>query len=149
MKSQRAKKKLGGNRTGNVARASRFAFIVKMQELDAEPVKKVIRRKLVGEGPAGEEFSRHSLAWLEQARKHIPKFTASEETVERYTDRIYAVYERFLRTALRRDLRMADYAKRTALAIARASFCEVDDSVLDEAMGLIDARASPWGRVGR
>jgi len=59
-------------------------------------------------------------------------------------DQIYEVYERFLKTPLRRDLRMADYAKRVATAMARAGFSDVDDGVLVQAMGLIDEGLKTW-----
>jgi MoxR-like ATPase len=124
--------------------ASRFAFIVRVEELGPELVREVVRRKLTGEGSPGEEFSRRYQSWLEQARRYQPKLTASSEAVESYVDRIYEVYERFLKTPLRRDLRMADYAKRVAVAMARAGFSDVDDGVLVQAMGLIDEGLKTW-----
>jgi hypothetical protein len=124
--------------------ASRFAFIVRVEELGAELVKEVIKRKLLGEALAGEEFSKYCSPWLTEARKHKPKLTASEESVNRYRDQIYDVYERFLRTPLRRDLRMADYARRVAFAMARATFSNVDDTVLKEAMELINESLKSW-----
>jgi len=124
--------------------ASRFAFIVKVEELGAQLVREVIKRKLLGEGLAGEEFSKHYTPWLREARKHKPKLTASFEAVDSYTNQIYEVYQRFLKTPLRRDLRMADYAKRAPLAIARASFSDVDDKILKEAMELINESLKSW-----
>jgi hypothetical protein len=124
--------------------ASRFAFIVKAEELGEELVKEVVKRKLLGEGPAYGEFSKYYLPWLRKARKYNPKFTASKDALDNYVNRIYDVYERFLKTPLRRDLRMAEYAKRVPLAIARAKFSDVDDGVLADAMRLIDESLKSW-----
>jgi len=77
-------------------------------------------------------------------RKHQPKLTASEEEIDKYTNEVDSLIAQYLKTPLRRDLRMGDYAKRIPLAIARASFSDVDSRVLEEAIELMEACIAAW-----
>ena len=124
---------------------SRFALIVKAEELKAISRKALLKRKILGE-VAHSDLSRWHLPWLKEARKHFPKFAASEEEIEAYVDRVDKLIEEHLKTPLRRDLRMGDYAKRLPLAIARASFSDVNRDVLDKAVGLMEACVKAWQR---
>lgn len=54
------------------------------------------------------------------------------------------VIEKHKRTPLRRDMRMGDYAKRVPFAIARASFGNVDNKILEEAIQLVEDSISAW-----
>lgn len=124
---------------------SRFALIVKAEELEADLRKALLRRKLLG-GRADCDLSSRHLPWLREARKSHPRFTASEEQIERYVDRVDNLVGRYLKTPLRRDLRMGDYAQRVPLAIARASFSDVDGGVIDEALQLMEDCAAVWSQ---
>lgn len=124
---------------------SRFALIVKAEELEAHLRKALLKRKLLGEMPASE-LSRWYLPWLREARKHRPRFIASEEQIDQYIDKVDNLVGRYLKTPLRRDLRMGDYAKRVPLAIARASFSDVDNRALDEAVQLMEDCVAVWSQ---
>jgi hypothetical protein len=52
--------------------------------------------------------------------------------------------EQYLKTPLRRDLRMGDYAKRVPIAMARASFSHVDGLTLEKAAMLMEACIEAW-----
>jgi hypothetical protein len=108
---------------------SRFALIVKAEELEADLRKALLKRKLLGETPVSE-LSQWHLPWLREARKHRPKFVAPEEEIDEYINKVDNLVGRYLKTPLRRDLRMGDYAKRVPLAIARAGFSDIDSHVL-------------------
>jgi len=125
---------------------SRFALIVKAEELEASRRKGLLKRKLLG-GAAASELSKWHLPWLREARKHWPKFTAADSDIEAYVDRVDKIIEEHLKTPLRRDLRMGDYAKRVPLAIARASFSDVDGKILEKAIRLMEACVAAWGSV--
>jgi hypothetical protein len=124
---------------------SRFALIVKAEELEADLRKALLKRKLLGETPTSE-LSRWHLPWLREARKHRPRFIALEEQIDQYIDKVDNLVGRYLKTPLRRDLRMGDYAKRVPLAMARASFSDVDSQVLEEAIQLMEDCAAVWSQ---
>ena len=126
---------------------SRFALIVKAEELEAGLRKALLRRKLLG-GRADSDLSSWHLPWLREARKSHPRFTTSEERIERYIDSVDSLIGRYLKTPLRCDLRMGDYAKRVPLAIARAGFADVDDAVIDEALQLMEDCVAAWSLSG-
>jgi len=122
---------------------SRFALIVKVEELEAERRRDLLRRKLLG-GAETLEISEWHLPWLCEARKHQPKFVASESDIEAYVARVDKLIEQYLKTPLRRDLRMGDYAKRVPIAMARASFSDVDGLTLEKAATLMEACIEAW-----
>jgi len=122
---------------------SRFALIVKAEELRADLRKALLKRKLLGE-VSPSEFSKWHLPWLHQARKYQPKLNVSKQEIDKYIDRVDSLVGQYLKTPLRRDLRMGDYAKRVPLAIARASFADVDSRVLEEAIELMEACIAAW-----
>ena len=122
---------------------SRFALIVKAEELGADLRKALLKRKLLGKISASE-FSEWHLPWLRETRKYQPKLIASEEEIDKYINKVDSLVGQYLKTPLRRDLRMGDYAKRVPLAIARASFSDVDSTVLEEAIELMQACIAAW-----
>jgi DNA replicative helicase MCM subunit Mcm2 (Cdc46/Mcm family) len=122
---------------------SRFALIMKAEELEASRRKALLRRKLLGE-TAASELSQQLLPWLRQAKNHHPRFTASDKDIEAYVDRVDKLIEGYLKTPLRRDLRMGDYAKRVPLAMARASFSDIDNGTLKQASELMESSISAW-----
>jgi len=122
---------------------SRFAFIVKAEGLEADRRKALLKRKFLGETVTSEYTKRH-LHWLREARRHHPKIVASEDEIDRYIEKVDKLVEEYLRAPLRRDLRMGDYAKRVPMAIAKASFSDVDGKILDEGIQLIKNCIAVW-----
>jgi len=124
---------------------SRFALIVKAEELEADRRKRLIMRKVIGEATESSSSSRLHLTWLQEARKFQPRFVASDEDITRYIDKIDGIIEQYLSTPLRRDLRMGDYARRIPVAIAKARFSDVDGEILKEAGQLMEDCVVGWG----
>ena len=122
---------------------SRFALIVKAEELDADRRKALLKRKLLDETLA-PELTRWHLPWLREARKHCPKIVASDEEINKYIDKVDNLIGKYVNTPLRRDMRMGDYAKRVPMAMARASFSDVDGKTLDEGVQLIEDCIAAW-----
>ena len=123
--------------------ASRFAFIIKAEELEASRRRALLKRKILGQATA-LELSKWHLPWLREARKHYPSFSVSDAEIESYVSRVDKLIEEHLKTPLRRDLRMGDYAKRVPLAMARASFSDVDGGILEEAIQLMESCVAAW-----
>jgi DNA replicative helicase MCM subunit Mcm2 (Cdc46/Mcm family) len=124
---------------------SRFAFIVKVEELDAERRKELIKRKLLGKAET-QQVSERLLSWLREAHKHHPKVTATESEIDAYSARVNKLIDQYMGTSLRRDLRMADYAMRIPVAMARATFSDVDGATLEKAATLMEAALEAWQR---
>jgi DNA replicative helicase MCM subunit Mcm2 (Cdc46/Mcm family) len=122
---------------------SRFALIVKVEELEADQRKKLLKRKLLGQ-EATSHLSQWHLPWLRESRKHCPRFVASESEIDAYVERIDGLIEQHQRTPLRRDSRMGDYARRIPAAIARASFSDMDSKILEEAAELMEDCVATW-----
>ena len=122
---------------------SRFALIVKAEGLEADRRKALLKRKFLGEATSSKYAWRH-LLWLREARKHHPKIIASDKEIDLYIDKADRLIEEYLKTPLQRDLRMGDYAKRVPIAIARASFSDVDGKILDESIQLIGDCIAAW-----
>ena len=64
--------------------------------------------------------------------------------IDDYLEKVNNLVEAHMRTPLRRDVRMGDYAKRIPFAIARASFGNVDSRILQEAIQLIEDSIAAW-----
>jgi hypothetical protein len=124
---------------------SRFAFIVKVEELEAERRKELIKRKLPGEAKT-QQVSEWHLPWLREAHKHHPKVIATESEIEAYSARVNKLIDQYMGTSLRRDLRMADYAMRIPVAMARATLSDVDGATLEKAAQLMEATLEAWQR---
>ena len=122
---------------------SRFALIVKADELEEVYRKELIKRKLLGYASDLDSAGGY-IAWLRESRKHTPKLTVSDEEIDSYVNRVNGIIERFINSPLRRDNRTADYAKRVAMSIARANFSDIDGRMLEEAAGLIEASIATW-----
>ena len=97
---------------------SRFALVIKADELDANHRRELIKRKLLGE-VATSDLSRWYLAWLREGRRHDPEWMVSETEIDSYASRINQLVQEYMKSPLRRDLRMGDYGRRMAVAIAR------------------------------
>lgn len=126
---------------------SRFALIVKAEELEAGRRKALLKRKLLGEA-AAPELSRWHLPWLREARRYYPGFAVSGEEIEAYVDRVDKLIEEHLKTPLRRDLRMGDYAKRLPNPLSPVIPCTQGlPAVTCFGQQLTSAFKSPFGRT--
>jgi len=122
---------------------SRFAFVIKAEELEMNHRTELIKKKLLGE-VAASDFAAYYHRWLLESRKHIPKWVASGAAIDNYVADVDRIIERYMSSPLRRDLRMSDYARRIASAIARANLSDVDDKVLEDAANLMEACVNAW-----
>lgn len=122
---------------------SRFALVVKADELNEAHRKELIKRKLLGYASDLDSTGGY-ITWLRESRKHIPKLMVSDGEIDSYVNRVNGIIERFINSPLRRDNRTADYAKRVAMSIARANFSNIDGRTLEEAAGLIEASIATW-----
>lgn len=122
---------------------SRFAFVVKAEGLEDDRRKALLKRKFLGEAVTVEHTKQH-LLWLRESRKHRPKIAVSEDEIDGYIEKVDKLVEKYLKAPLRRDLRMGDYAKRVPMAIARASFTDIDGKVLNAAIELMEECIAAW-----
>ncbi|RLF52219.1 MAG: hypothetical protein DRN19_01375, partial [Thermoplasmata archaeon] len=126
---------------------SRFALIVKTEEISEEDRKALFKEKFYGRSEVRIKSSYYD-QWLKVARDFIPEIKASERDVDRYIDKASRIVEIYQSTKLRRDLRMGDYIRRIPLSIARASFKDVDTDVLKESEEIIEESLSSWEEHG-
>ena len=126
---------------------SRFALIVKTEEISEEDRKALFKEKFYGRSEVRIKSSYYD-QWLKVARDFIPEIKASERDVDRYIDKASRIVEIYQSTKLRRDLRMGDYIRRIPLSIARASFKDVDTDVLKESEEIIEESISSWEEHG-
>ena len=54
------------------------------------------------------------------------------------------IVEKYYSTNLRRDIRMADYIRRIPFSIARSSFSNVNDEIIEEAGNIIYDSINSW-----
>lgn len=124
---------------------SRCALIVRVQNIGTEERLNLFQKKFWGKGELEENHEYYD-QWVRLARRHAPEITASEEMIQKYLEEMNQIVEKYYSTNLRRDLRMADYIRRIPLAIARASFGNVDDAVLKTASSIIHESIETWYR---
>lgn len=122
---------------------SRCALVVKVQNIGKEDRLNLFRKKFYGEGELKDKHEYYD-QWVKLARRFEPTITASGHHVERYLQEMNEVVEQYYHTTLRRDLRMSDYIRRIPLAIARASFSSVNDTVLEESEGIVKDSLKTW-----
>lgn len=121
---------------------SRFALIVKTEEISREDRIKLFKEKFMGmeERKGGKIFD----AWVRMARKFKPKIEADDRAIERYIREVDKIVEENYNTNLRRDLRMGDYMRRIPMSIARADFEDVDEEILDISREIIYDSIESW-----
>jgi len=122
---------------------SRCALIVKVQNISRKERLDLFHKKFYG---GGEVVTKHDYydQWVKLARTFEPKIIASEKNVKKYIKEIDEIVENYYNTSLRRDLRMADYIRRIPFAIARGSFSDVDNNVIDEAIEILKGSIESW-----
>jgi DNA replicative helicase MCM subunit Mcm2 (Cdc46/Mcm family) len=124
---------------------SRCALVVKVQNIDREERLELFKKKFYGNTEFKEKHDYYD-QWVKLARDFTPEIDATEEKIDEYIKTINNIVEDHYNTNLRRDLRMTEYIRRIPMAIARASFKNIDDSVIDESLDLIRQSIETWNK---
>lgn len=122
---------------------SRFAFIVRTENLTTEEKKRLFRGRFLGES----KLSEHSQLfdqWIKLARTQNPRLRASNGKINNFVREAVKIVDLHATTPLRRDLRMGDYLRRIAMAFARAEFVDVTDGIIDKAFQLLKSSIDVW-----
>ena len=122
---------------------SRFAFIVKTENLTTDEKKNLFKSRFLGES----KLSEHSQLfdqWLKLARTQSPRMRASNTKIDIFIKEAVKIVDLHATTPLRRDLRMGDYLRRIAMAFARAEFVDVTDEIIDKAFQLLKNSIDVW-----
>ncbi len=122
---------------------SRFALVVRTENIDRASRLELFEQKFYGGGEIREKPSFYN-QWMEMAHSYNPGISASPPKVKSYLSNVNELVEGHFTTQLRRDLRMGDYLRRIPMAIARASFGNVDDETLDEAESILRESVDSW-----
>jgi DNA replicative helicase MCM subunit Mcm2 (Cdc46/Mcm family) len=122
---------------------SRFALIVKTENIGKQERLDLFRQKFYGKGEI-EEKPLYYDQWLNLARFYTPEIEASEKRINQYLDNVNDIVEDYYSTELRRDLRMGDYIVRVPKALARASFSSVTDKTLEESEIIFKESIESW-----
>jgi DNA replicative helicase MCM subunit Mcm2 (Cdc46/Mcm family) len=124
---------------------SRCALVVRVENISREDRLALFRKKFYGAGEAHEKHDYYD-QWLKLARTYTPTITATDTAVERYLQDMDTIVETHINTTLRRDLRMSDYLRRIPLAVARASFSPVNNTILKQAMDITKESLETWAQ---
>ncbi|MEM2900687.1 MAG: hypothetical protein QXT63_07830 [Thermoplasmata archaeon] len=122
---------------------SRFALVVKTENLEKEERLNLFMKKFYGGGEL-KKVPEHYDQWIKLARLHQPKINASRSRIQAYLDQADKIYQQHYATQLRRDLRMGDYARRIPMAIARAEFSDVTDAIIEKAEQILIESVKGW-----
>jgi len=122
---------------------SRFSLVIKTPILGDQDRKEVFKKKLQG-GSELRKLPEYYNQWVKLACLHNPQLKCSTNKLDTYIDEANQLITRLYRSPLRRDLRMADYARRVPFAMARAEFSDVTDETLDKALSLIKRSIDDW-----
>lgn len=122
---------------------SRFALIIKTENLEKEDRMQLLSKKFYSEG----EFKKVPESydqWVKLARGHVPQIVVSKLKVNEYLEYCDKVYQEYHTTPLRRDLRMGDYAIRIPKAIARAEFSDITGETIEKAKEILETSIKEW-----
>ena len=122
---------------------SRFALIVKTENLEKNDRITLFKRKFYGEAEI-RKVPEHYDQWVKLARLQNPEITASEERIRSFLESVDNIYQEHYTTSLRRDLRMGDYARRIPMAIARAEFTDVTDDIIQKSENILIESMKGW-----
>ena len=122
---------------------SRFALVVKTENLEKEDRMALFQKKFRGEAEITKVPEMYD-QWVKWARFHDPDITATDDCIQDYLETADRIYKKYYSTALRRDLRLGDYVRRIPFAIARANFSDVSDEIIKEAKGILVDSMSDW-----
>jgi Mg-chelatase subunit ChlI len=123
---------------------SRFALIVKTDPLSENERKELFRKRFFS-APELAGLSSYFDQWVTLARLHKPQHKVSQSAIEAYIEKLNEIVENYAETPLRRDLRMADYARRIPMSLARAEFTDVTDDVVDRSFEILERSVEQWG----
>ncbi len=122
---------------------SRCALVVRVKNISKQERVDLFKKKFYGTGELKEKHDYYD-QWVKLARTYQPKITASDKIVEKYLNDMNEIVEQHHNTNLRRDLRMGDYIRRIPMAIARASFSNVDNKIISEALDIFKESIETW-----
>jgi len=122
---------------------SRFAFIVKTENLTQKEKEHLFRNRFLGESKLSEHPQLFD-QWVKLARTYDPKIKASQDKINDFVKKAVKIVDQHATTKLRRDLRMGDYLRRIAMAFARIEFTNVTDEIIDKAYDLIKESIDVW-----
>ncbi len=122
---------------------SRFALIVRAENVSTPQIEELVMTKLQSSHEA-KMLSKQYDQWLKLARDYQPQLTASAESMETYSKQISELVERYRSSALRRDTRMTDYARRVPMALAKSEFRDVNDGDLEKSLDLFKNALDSW-----
>ncbi|MEM2921851.1 MAG: hypothetical protein QXF26_05990 [Candidatus Bathyarchaeia archaeon] len=122
---------------------SRFALIVKAEDIGEEDMRDLMFRKMYMSGEIRSLTKLYDY-WVKLARQHDSKLKASKASVATYVDKVLRLVNTFRDTPLRRDARMSDYARRLPMAIARSEFRDVEDGDLKLALEIFETSLQDW-----
>ena len=122
---------------------SRFALIVRTENIGKQERLDLFRQKFYGTSEIQEKNLYYD-QWVNLARFYTPEIEASESKINQYLDNVNEIVEEYYSTELRRDLRMGDYIVRVPKALARASFCGVSDTILEESEAIFKESIQSW-----
>lgn len=122
---------------------SRCALIVRVKNISTEDRLNLFEKKFFDKSELKEKHDYYD-QWVRLSRKFNPKITASKKAVRSYLSEMNDIVESYYASNLRRDLRMADYIRRIPMAIARASFTDVSDEILEETESIIKESINTW-----
>jgi len=122
---------------------SRFALIVRSETVTG-PEREELFRSMIYKIPKQIKDIQQFDQWVTKARNFNPEFEISKQVEDRYIQFCSRLVDEHIATELRRDLRMGMYMRRIPMAIARASFQNVNDEILNKAFKLIKEAASQW-----
>ncbi len=126
---------------------SRFALIVKTENISEEDRKALFKEKFYGRSEIRVKPEYYD-QWIKLSREFYPNITASERDVDRYIDKVSKLVEVYQSTNLRRDLRMGDYIRRIPFSIARAGFRDIDSDILRESENILEESIRSWEENG-
>jgi DNA replicative helicase MCM subunit Mcm2 (Cdc46/Mcm family) len=122
---------------------SRFALIVRAEDIGEEDMRDLMLRKMYMSGEI-KSLTKLYDYWVKLARQHNSRLRASKASVTTYIDKVLRLVNAFRDTPLRRDARMSDYARRLPMAIARSEFRDVEDEDLELALDIFEASLQGW-----
>jgi DNA replicative helicase MCM subunit Mcm2 (Cdc46/Mcm family) len=122
---------------------SRFALIVKTDPLSDNERKELFRKRFFSASELSGLSSYYN-QWVRLARLHKPSYNVSQKKIETYIESVNEIVETHSETPLRRDLRMGDYCRRIPMSLARASFSDITDKVIDKSLEIIEKSVEQW-----
>lgn len=122
---------------------SRFALIIRTEMLNTSEKQKLFKDKLYSKHKQTEKMEILD-QWVKLARKSEPNIKVSENRSDQIIRELVSLVEKHINTQLRRDLRMGDYLRRVALALARSEFTDVTDETVEKAYGFISETICDW-----